>query len=115
MFRFITNLTVVFGLLWPLYSLSNEVNAVEHKTDSVMDKKITKIKLLKSASLNINTASVNELSLGLKSVGKTKAQAIIDYRIKSGKFEKIEDLLKVKGIGTKIIEMNKKNIRLEDK
>ncbi|MBW2276229.1 MAG: helix-hairpin-helix domain-containing protein [Deltaproteobacteria bacterium] len=49
--------------------------------------------------VNINTASAAELSL-LPGVGPSKAQAIIKYRGKH-QFKKIEDILRVRGIGRK--------------
>jgi competence protein ComEA len=50
--------------------------------------------------ININTAGVEEL-VKLPRVGEKIAQRIIEYREKNGKFKKIEDLMKVKGIGEK--------------
>jgi competence protein ComEA len=51
------------------------------------------------AVVNINTATAKELSL-LPGVGPSKAQAIIKYRGKH-KFKKVEEILRVKGIGRK--------------
>ena len=48
---------------------------------------------------NINTASEKELS-ALKGIGPSTAQKIIEHR-KEHKFNKTEDLMKVKGIGQK--------------
>jgi len=50
--------------------------------------------------ININTASVNELQK-LPQIGAVIARRIVDYREKNGKFTKIEDVMKVKGIGEK--------------
>ncbi|WP_440874244.1 ComEA family DNA-binding protein [Thalassotalea sp. PLHSN55] len=58
-----------------------------------------------SAPVNINLASEQEL-LTLKGIGKTKAQAIINYRNEKGRFTKVEDLLEVNGIGKKVIKAN---------
>lgn len=57
--------------------------------------------------VDINTADVQSLSKNIKGIGKAKAQAIIAYREKHGKFQMVNDLVKVKGIGPKLIEKNK--------
>ena len=57
-------------------------------------------------NININTASLNELTQ-LKRVGPKYAQRIIDFREKHGSFQKPEDIVKVKGIGPKTFEANK--------
>ena len=50
------------------------------------------------AKININTATAEELDR-LPGVGPSIAQRIVDYRAANGPFQKIEDLLKVRGIG----------------
>lgn len=62
-------------------------------------------------AVNINTANIDELK-ALKGVGENKAQAIIDYR-KDQNFTSIEDIKKVKGIGSKIFEGIKNDIVVE--
>jgi len=57
---------------------------------------------------NINTASEKELS-ALKGIGPSTAQNIIKYR-KEHKFDKTEDLMKVKGIGQKKYDSIKKEL-----
>ncbi len=50
------------------------------------------------AQININTASPEQLD-GLKGIGPTKAQAIVDYRRQHGAFKTVDDLQNVPGIG----------------
>lgn len=59
------------------------------------------------AAVNINTANENEL-MELPGIGKSKAGAIIEYRQKS-KFNSIDEIKNVPGIGDKIYE----NIKID--
>lgn len=53
-------------------------------------------------TLNINTASVEQLS-SLPGIGTKKAEAIIAYRELNGNFVSTEELVNVKGIGPKML------------
>ena len=59
--------------------------------------------------VNINTATQSQLE-ELPGIVSSKAKAIIEYREKNGKFETIEDLQKVEGIGIKMYEAVKEYI-----
>lgn len=52
----------------------------------------------KSATVNLNTATVDELDT-LPGVGPATAESIVEYRNEHGRFSRIEDLLDVRGIG----------------
>jgi competence protein ComEA len=54
-----------------------------------------------SNKININTASVSELQ-NLPRIGPKVAQRIVDYRTENGPFKKVEDIMKVRGIGEKV-------------
>ena len=56
--------------------------------------------------VNINTASLEELQT-LPRIGPQIAQRILDYRKENGNFKKIEDILKVRGIGEKVYDQLK--------
>jgi competence protein ComEA len=63
--------------------------------------------------VNVNSADANTLARELDGIGPAKAQAIVEYRQKNGPFRSAEDLLKVQGIGQKVLDQNKANIRLD--
>lgn len=56
-----------------------------------------------SGKINVNTAGASELE-SLPGIGPARAQAIIDYRSRSGPFRTIDDLLDVPGIGAGTLE-----------
>ena len=60
-------------------------------------------------SVDINTASKSDL-MSLKGIGEKKADAIIKHR-KGSCFKSVNGLTKVKGIGPKFIEKNKKDLK----
>ncbi|MCP3982370.1 MAG: helix-hairpin-helix domain-containing protein [bacterium] len=55
------------------------------------------------AKLDLNSASFDEL-IGVPGIGKATAGRIITFREENGPFLRVEDLLKVKGIGEKSLE-----------
>lgn len=63
--------------------------------------------------ININTASQAEL-VSLDGIGEVKAQAIVDYREEEGNFEKIEDIMKVSGIGQATFDKIKNFITVDE-
>lgn len=71
------------------------------KTEKII-KYTSKKKMPLSLSVNINSASEKELQQ-LPRIGPTMSKRIIEYRITNGKYNKIEDLLNVKGIGKKTL------------
>ena len=64
--------------------------------------------------VNINTADAETLSQELKGIGLAKAQAIVQFREQNGAFELPEELLKVKGIGPRVLAANRGDIRISD-
>ena len=63
--------------------------------------------------VNINTASAKELTQ-LKGVGTRIAARIIDFREKNGPFKTAQDLMRVPGIGPKIVAANQELIVVHD-
>jgi competence protein ComEA len=82
---------MVKGIVFPLvlaFALVS-VMAVPSFSEDTVAKKI-----------NINSASVQELQK-LPQIGSVVAKRIVEYREQNGKFTKIEEIMKVKGIGEK--------------
>ena len=78
-------------------SLTEETKVLEEPEESgVVEKEVSKTELI-----NINTASAAELMM-LPGIGEVRAAAIIEYRQQIGDFQKIEDIMNVKGIKTGI-------------
>ena len=60
--------------------------------------------------VNINTADAATLATELTGVGPALAEAIVADRKTNGNFATPQALTRVKGIGDRIVEMNKANI-----
>ncbi|MEX0734315.1 MAG: helix-hairpin-helix domain-containing protein [Steroidobacteraceae bacterium] len=63
--------------------------------------------------VDVNTADAKTLARELHGIGMAKAEAIVSYRQKNGPFKSADDLAKVKGLGKKLIEQNKANLKFE--
>ena len=64
-----------------------------------------------SNQVRLNSASLEQLQQ-LSGVGMKKAQAIVEYRKQNGKFQSIEELQQVKGIGSALFAKNKHKLAL---
>ncbi len=62
--------------------------------------------------ININKADATIIAENLNGVGQSKAMAIVEYRKANGNFTSIDDLIKVKGIGPKLLDRNRALISL---
>lgn len=74
--------------------LIEESKSSDKKTDNNKNKNKKGV----NGKVNINSANQSELE-GLKGIGPSLAERIIEYREANGKFEKIEEIQNVKGIG----------------
>ncbi len=64
--------------------------------------------------VNVNTANADTISAELTGVGPALARAIVKDREANGKFASPEALMRVKGIGQHVLDMNKGNILTSD-
>lgn len=89
----------------------NEIqNSIEkYITNEAGDNIIIEGKEISSEKVNINTATQTELET-LNGIGPSTALKIINYRNENGKFETIEDLKNVPGIGEQKFENIKEGI-----
>ena len=108
---------VLFTVLTAVVTLVFTVTAKAKTNTSTLTKSMTKQKAgvekmagqaaeTMKGKININKVDLDTLTQ-LKGIGPEKAKAILDYRKKFGSFKKIEDLMKVKGIGEKTFNMIK--------
>ncbi|WP_455198278.1 ComEA family DNA-binding protein [Kaarinaea lacus] len=66
-----------------------------------------------ASPVDINRADADTLATELTGVGESKAAAIVAYREANGPFQRIDDLVNVKGIGDKTLEKNRENLVIE--
>ncbi|MGR4990770.1 ComEA family DNA-binding protein [Vibrio rotiferianus] len=91
-------LSVLLCVLAPLtYAAEGETNS---KHDGI------------EITVNVNTASAEELATLLKGIGLKKARDIVEYRQENGPFKTAADLSNVKGIGSATVEKNLQRILL---
>ena len=64
--------------------------------------------------VDINTADAETIARVLVGVGQSKAEAIVAYREENGRFEDVEDLALVRGIGEATVKRNESRISLGD-
>jgi competence protein ComEA len=64
--------------------------------------------------VNVNSASAEEIAESLKGVGLSKAEAIVSYRTEHGEFKHADELVNVKGIGIRTVDINREYILLDD-
>jgi len=66
--------------------------------------------LLLAGPVNINTADAETLAAELSGVGPALAAAIVMDRQENGSYPNAEALMRVRGIGERVIEINRENI-----
>ena len=65
-----------------------------------------------TVSVDLNSASVAELQ-AVRGIGQSLAKRIVAFRDEHGPFERVDDLLKVRGIGEKSLEKLRPYVRVE--
>lgn len=67
-----------------------------------------------TGTVNVNTATAEELQL-LPGIGEARARAVIEARKRRGGFERVDDLLEVKGIGETSLEQMRPYVTVDGK
>ncbi len=65
-------------------------------------------------TVNVNTATAEQLAEALTGIGEARAEAIIAYREEHGGFDHIDELVNVRGIGLATVDRNRDRIVLEE-
>lgn len=88
------------GMKIHIPSISENINEIQDNTNEYITKENGDTKSSKNSNekININTATQTELET-LPGIGPSTALKILDYRKENGKFNTIEDIKKVNGIG----------------
>ena len=71
--------------------------------------------LVLAGPVDINSADAATIAKELQGIGLSRAQAIVAYREKNGAFRSADDLRKIKGIGAKVLDRNRANIKVDAK
>ena len=64
-----------------------------------------------AGTIDVNTADAQQLT-SINGIGPAKAQSIVEYRQANGPFEHLDDLVRVNGIGAKLLERLKPQLSL---
>ena len=83
----------------PERSLPAAVTSTEHGTEQ-------------GGRININTAGVEQFA-ALDGIGDALAERIVADRTENGPFERVEDIMRVSGIGSGIFEKNRDRLTVE--
>lgn len=106
-------LSVLLGLFTATSFANEKTQPVNEQPVATEQKVENKAVAVNPNMVNINTASAAEIQDKLVGIGAKKAQAIVDYREKNGKFVSIEQITEVSGIGKATLDKNRDRIILE--
>jgi competence protein ComEA len=68
--------------------------------------------LMAAPPVDINTAGAEALAEAIDGVGIKRAERIVRYREENGPFKSVDDLVKVQGIGDRILEQSRDRLRV---
>lgn len=82
---------------FPTYSENTQMS-VSSKSTCLVDSSLSTVK-----KIDINSASINEL-ISLPGIGESKANNIVDFRMKYGNFKTIDEIIYVSGISENLFQ-----------
>lgn len=108
-----TILILIFSFSFLIYENTKEVEYIEEYVTKNEEKQSKEVEVYYTVYeiININTASKEKI-MTLKGISDKIADNIILYRENVGKFNTIEDIMNVKGIGIKKFKNIKKYIEV---
>jgi len=74
---------------------------------------LTQFGMAQEMTVDVNTATAEQLAEALTGVGPAKAEAIIEYREQNGDFKHVDELVNVRGIGLRTLDRNRDRIALD--
>ncbi|QIW15060.1 transporter [Pasteurellaceae bacterium RH1A] len=107
--------TLGFSLLLGLFSVTTQAEQTSQPAPSSPESAAPAVQavVVDVNKVNINTATAAEIQDKLVGIGAKKAQAIVEYREKHGKFLSAEQLTEVSGIGKATLDKNRERIVVE--
>jgi len=91
--------TITCVLMLCLGLIFSSVSVLAQKADSPPPQTAASV----GGKINLNSATVEQL-ISLPGIGPATAKLIVEHRTKAGKFNRIEDIMNVQGIGEKKFE-----------
>ncbi|MEW9679299.1 ComEA family DNA-binding protein [Pseudomonas sp. TE50-2] len=105
--------TIICYLLYPLLAgLSFSTSAAPENTVSELSTLAVGTNN-QPARLDLNKADAFTLQKELNGIGRSKAEAIVEYRENHGPFSSVEELLEIKGIGKALLDRNREKLMIE--
>ncbi|MFA9486994.1 ComEA family DNA-binding protein [Moraxella haemolytica] len=106
------NILLVMGVIATVF-LSPTATAKEQCYLDAISAYEQLIKKPRTKPININTATASDFA-SLQGVGVATAERIIKYRTQIRRFERVDDLMQVKGIGQAILDKNRHRLSVLD-
>jgi competence protein ComEA len=75
---------------------------------------LTGFAVAEEMTVNINTATAEQLAETLAGIGRAKAEAIVAYREENGPFRHADELVNVRGIGLATLDRNRDRIETDE-